>query len=114
MGRYLLVFALCLALGCRQQKGSDKNYEKAARLYQSLYASELDDAYGDPKMEEVVTLLKLVDHSSLDSEAAQTMLRAIDHGKEELVKSRAARERMGAAAELEARTAVTNVDPVKV
>jgi hypothetical protein len=107
---------LCLTLavaGCRTNKGPDANYVKGAKLFQQLYASELDDAYGDPKMDQVVVLLKMVDGNSMDADAAQTMLRAIDHGREELAKSRAAREQMGRAAAA-GQTAITNIDPTKV
>lgn len=111
--------ALCLVClvalaGCRRQKGPDANYEKAARIYQQLYASQLDDAYGDPQMDEVVVLLKKVDPRSSDAEAARAMLHAIDHGRQELASSRAAREKMGATAAASAQTAPSNIDPSRV
>jgi len=113
--RAALCFVCLVALaGCRRQKGPDANYEKAARIYQQLYASQLDDAYGDPQMDQVVVLLKTVDSASSDAEAARAMLHAIDHGRQELARSRAAREKMGAAAAASARTAISNIDPTKV
>jgi hypothetical protein len=114
MRALLCVLCLFLAAGCRRTpSGPDANYEKASKLYQQLYATQLDDAYGDPKMDQVVGMLKLVDRHSSDAEAAQTMLRAIDHGREELARSRAAREKMGAAAAASARNA-TSFDPTAV
>jgi hypothetical protein len=112
--RTLCLLCLVLAVGCRRQKGPDANYDKAAKLYQQLYAAELDDAYGDPQMNQVVALLKKVDDRSVDADAAQTMLRAIDHGREELAKSRAAREKMGAAAAASAAHAIANIDPTQI
>jgi hypothetical protein len=110
----LCVLCLFLAAGCRRQKGPDANYEKAAKLFQQLYATELDDAYGDPQMDQVVVLLKMVDSGSMDADGAKTMLHAIAHGREELAKSRAEREKMGAAAAASARNSSPNIDPAKV
>src|SRR4051794_37713247 len=56
-----LTAALALA-GCRRAPGPpDANYQQASQLYQQLYASQLDDAYGDPQMDQVESLLKKVD-----------------------------------------------------
>jgi hypothetical protein len=118
IGRETLRVALCLlcvflAAGCRP-KGPDANYEKAAKIYQQLYATELDDAYGDPKMAEVEALLKKVDKRSIDHDAAQAMLHSIERGREELAKSRADREKMGAAAAASARSGSPNIDVAKI
>jgi hypothetical protein len=109
----LLVAALALALACtRSAPKPDANYERASGLYQQLFAAQLDDAYGDPKMNEVEALLKKVDPASADAASAQTMLGAIQHGREELAKQRAARDRVTAAAA--APVKMPNIDPVKV
>lgn len=102
--------ALCLAIAaalfaCKRQKGPDANYDKASRQYQELYATELDDAYGDRKMDQVVALLKLVDPASLDKPDADRLLGTIARGKEEWAKSEAARNAMAAAASRSAATA---------
>ena len=114
MRAVLCLLCVFLAVACRREKRSDPNYDKAAKLYQQLFAAELDDAYGDPKMDEVVALLKKVDKHSLDADAAQTMLHAIDHGREELVKSRAARASMVAAASASMQAPAPNIDPTQV
>jgi len=108
--------ALLAAAGCRRgPTGPDASYQKASRLYQQLYASQLDDAYGDPKMDEVVALLKKVDPRSVDADAAQTMLNAIAHGREALAKQRAEREKMAAAAAAQnAGSPMINIDPEKI
>ena len=93
--RAVLVASLALALAaCRRQKGPDENFHAARELYQQLYAAQLDDAYGDPRMDEVVALLQKVDPRSVDAPQAQAMLGAIAHGKEQLATERAAREKL--------------------
>jgi len=107
---------LCLVLfACRRgPSGPDPNYEQASRLYQQLYASQLDDAYGDPQMNQVVALLRKVDPSSSDAEAAQSLLHAIRSGREQLSKQRAERDRMAAAAAASAAGPQVNIDPSAV
>ena len=108
-----LTLCLALGLGCNRSKGPDASYEKAARIYQQLYASSLDDAYADPKMNDVVELLKQVDERSIDAEPAKAMLGAISHGREALAQQRAERERRGAAAAASAAQRV-QLDPEKI
>jgi hypothetical protein len=93
-----IVASLVIVCACHRQTGPDANYEKASTLYQQLYASELDDAYGDAKMNEVVQLLEQVDKRSVDARAAEHLLENIKTGREALAKQRAERERMGRAA----------------
>jgi hypothetical protein len=90
----LLVFAGCHA----RQTGPDANYEKGSRIYQRLYAQQLDDAYGDPKLDEAVSLLEKVDPRSIDAQSAKRMLASIDSGRAVLAKQRAQRDKMAAAA----------------
>ncbi len=105
------LFSLGLA-ACRRP-GPDENYQKAAAIYGPLYASELDDAYGDPRMDEVVALLKKVDHRSADAHAAEVMLSAIEHGRAALAKERAERAKFAAAAAAAVPTS-SNIDPQQV
>ncbi|MCA1828495.1 MAG: hypothetical protein ABR567_04605 [Myxococcales bacterium] len=107
---------VCLALfACRRAPaGPDPYYEQASKLYQQLYASQLDDAYGDPQMDRVVALLNKVDSSSADADAAKAMLGAIQSGREQLAKQRAEREKMAAAAAASVATATVNIDPSTV
>jgi hypothetical protein len=106
---FLLAFALA---GCRRTTGPDENYQQAAAIYQQLYATQLDDAYGDPKMDEVVELLRKVNPRSIDAQAAQSMLGAIQRGREQLAREHAEREKMAAAAAQSAAPQV-NIDPSK-
>jgi hypothetical protein len=108
--------ALCLVslalAGCHRTTGPDENYQRAAALYQQLYATQLDDAYGDPRMDEVVALLRKVDDRSVDAQAAKTMLGAIEHGRESLATERAERDKVSAAATAPA--ARVSIDPREV
>jgi hypothetical protein len=110
--------AICLLTlvlgGCRWNTGPDENYRQAAAIYQQLYATQLDDAYGDPKMDEVVALLHKVSARSADSQQAQLLLGTIERGRAELAKQHAEREKMAAAAAQSASTAQVNIDPEKV
>jgi hypothetical protein len=87
-----LLVALCLVAGCRRRStGPSQDYETAATLYQQLYVTLLDDAYGDARMDEVVAGLKRVDPGSIDLQAARDLLGTIDRGRAELAKQRAER-----------------------
>ncbi|HEY2030168.1 MAG TPA: hypothetical protein VGH20_13270 [Myxococcales bacterium] len=109
---FILVAALLPA--CREHKtGPDANYEQGARIYQQLYATELDEAYGDPRMNEAADLLRKVNPHSVDAEAAQRMLASIDTGRAELSKQRADREKMAAAVSASVRPP-SNLDPQRI
>src|SRR5947209_8850910 len=107
------VLALLLAISCRKAPGPpDPNYQEARRIYDQLYVSKLDDAYGDPQMDTVAGLLEKVDHDSVDAPAAEALLGTIKRGREEFAKSRAEREKMQKAAQDVA--AAPNIDPSRV
>jgi len=115
LSRRAAICLLTLVLGaCRWNTGPDENYQQALALYQQLYATQLDDAYGDPKMEEVVALLHRVSARSADAEPAKLLLGTIERGRAELAKQHAEREKMAAAAAQSASTAQVNIDPEKV
>jgi len=106
----LLVFALA---GCRSS-APDPSFQQANALYQQLYATQLDDAYGDPKMDEVVALLHKVNPRSIDADRAQVLLGLIQRGREELAKQLAEREKMAAAAARSVASAQVDIDPSKI
>src|SRR2546430_6964111 len=105
--------AICLLLlasaACRNND-PDPRFQQASAIYQQLYATQLDDAYADPRMDEVVALLGKVSPRSIDAERAQAMLRTIQKGRVELAKERADREKMAAAAAPRLATAQVNLD----
>lgn len=114
-GRCTVILTLAVALaGCRRQTGPDANYQKASQLFQQLYATQLDDAYGDPKIDEVVALLKQVDPRSVDAEPASLMLGSIERGRAALAKERADREKLAAAAAAAATSAVSAIDTSRI
>ncbi len=109
------LLAILMAAGCRKRpSGPDANFQQASRLYQQLYASELDDAYGDARIEAVVAQLKQVDPNSVDAEAATSLLGTIQRGKEALAQDRARREKLSAAAQATAAAPITNIDTQKI
>lgn len=113
MSRLAALCLVSLALaGCHRTTGPDENYQRASALYQQLYATQLDDAYGDPRMDEVVALLRKVDSRSVDAQPAQKMLGTIQRGREALARERAEREKLSAAANAPAARA--SIDPEQV
>lgn len=110
--RRVAALSLALAACTRSAPKPDANYDKAQRLYQQLFATQLDDAYGDPQMEQVVALLRKVDPASADGPSAKTMLGAIQSGRETLAKQRADREAMAAAAGQGIRAVALNPDKI--
>jgi hypothetical protein len=94
----LSLAALALAAGCRRgPPPPSPEYDEARAIYEKLYASQLDDAYGDPQMNQVVELLKRVSKESAEAEAAQKLLERIDVGKKEFAKQQAESEARRAA-----------------
>lgn len=109
-----VIVSLLLLSACHRQSGPDANFEQASRLYQRLYAAQLDDAYADPQMDQVVADLKKVDPASIDNDAAQSLLGTIQRGREALAKDRAAREKMAQAAAVTAQMPMPTIDPAAV
>lgn len=110
----LTACALALAAACARFSGApDPNFAQARDLYQQLYGSELDEAYGDPRMDDVVSLLQSVNRRSIDAPSARALLHAIGHGREELAKVHAEREKLRKAA-AEVVATPSNIDPSRV
>jgi len=107
------LLALLLAISCRKAPGPpDPNYQEARRVYDQLYVTKLDDAYGDPQIDTVAGLLEKVDHDSVDAPAAETLLGTIKRGREDFAKSRAERDKIQKAAQDV--VAAPNIDPTRV
>ena len=108
-----VLLAIVALSGCRLGPGKpDPSYQKARSLYQTLYLAELDDAYGDARMDEVVALLKQVDSGSSDASASKSMLDAIQHGREAYAARKPSRDKFAAAAAVPPK--LPDIDPVKV
>lgn len=107
--------AAALVLACASYSGApDANFAKARDLYQQLYATELDEAYGDARMDEVVALLGKVPKGSVDAPSAQALLRVIDKGREELAKVTVDREKLRQAAAADVAATRSTIDPRRV
>jgi hypothetical protein len=110
-----LACAVALVLACAGYSGSpDPNFAKARDLYAHLYAAELDEAYGDARMDEVVALLGKVHKRSVDAPSAQALLRVIEKGREELAKINAEREKLRQAAAADVAASRSTIDPSRV
>ncbi|HWE22343.1 MAG TPA: hypothetical protein VG496_00255 [Myxococcales bacterium] len=110
----LAAYALTLAMACSRYSGRpDENFTKARQLYDQLYSTQLDDAYGDPRMDDVVALLGKVHKRSVDAPSAQALLHAIEHGREEFAKARAEHEKFQQAA-AEVTPTSSTIDPSRV
>jgi hypothetical protein len=107
---WVVTFAL---LACRN-RGPDANYQQAFSIYQQLYATQLDDAYGDPRMNEVVALLRKVDDRSEDGDRARALLGTIERGREAFAAQREEREKRSAAITQSVSTGQMDIDPSKV
>src|SRR5438067_8342680 len=106
--------AITAAVACSRYSGPpDENFRKARDMYEQLYVMQLDEAYGDPKMDDVVALLGNVHKRSVDAPSAQGLLHAIEHGREELAKSHAEREKLRKAA-AEIVSLPSTIDPTRV
>jgi hypothetical protein len=111
----ICLLAILAAAGCRKRpSGPDANFQQASRLYQQLYATELDDAYGDARIETVIMQLTKVDPNSVDAEAATALLGTIQRGKEALAQDRARREKISTAAQITAALPAPNIDVQKI
>ena len=109
------VCALALAAACGRWSGQpDPNFAKARDLFQQLYATELDEAYGDSRMDEVVSLLLSVKRRSVDAPSAQALLHAIENGRAELAKVHDEREKLSKAASAEVAAQRSDIDPTHV
>jgi hypothetical protein len=95
LGKALCIaLALCAALSfqaCKRKTGPSVHYDRGAALHQQLYVRMLDDAYLDPRMDEVVRELKLVETTSVSYENAAELLKQIEKGKKDAVAARDAR-----------------------
>lgn len=90
----LFVSVAALAVtGCRRDPGPSLEYVEAKGLHDRLIVNMGDDAYADPQMGEVESLLKRVENRSPDHEAAQTLLATIAAERERVEREAAAAAR---------------------
>jgi len=75
----ILALALLAAPGCRRRPSPA--YQEASALFDTLTNQMGDDAYGDPRMDRVESLLATVPGNSLDAPAAAELSRRIAAGR---------------------------------
>ncbi|MHB8419446.1 MAG: hypothetical protein ACYDCL_15330 [Myxococcales bacterium] len=73
------MLGLCLA-ACRRAAPDSPEYEQAFKLYTQLYSAKLDDSYGDPRMQDVLTLLGQVDPASARAAEAKELQTKVEQG----------------------------------
>ncbi len=86
-----LICALSLLPGCKSKTGPNPHYDRGAALHQQLWVRLLDDAYLDPRMDEAVRELKLVESASVSYPNAVELLGQIEKGRKEAAAARDAR-----------------------
>ena len=105
---------LVLAAGlpaCKRKTGPSEHYDRGSSIHQRLYVTLLDDGYLDPRMEEAVMELKLVETSSVSYPFAVELLGQIEKGRVEAKAAAAARAK--SQAEMQAGLAPSSLDPRK-
>ncbi|RKH24799.1 hypothetical protein D7X75_31310 [Corallococcus sp. CA031C] len=94
LGLAVLVLLMLGASGCRRAPAPPSpEYEQATKRWSSLYAQKLDGAYLDPATGEIEALLQRVPADSVDSVAAQDLLRRIDEGRTRMMAAAAEQQR---------------------
>ena len=86
-----LVCALSLLPACKSKTGPSPHYDRGAGLHQQLWVRLLDDAYLDPRMDEAVRELKLVESASVSHPNAVELLGQIEKGRKDAASARDAR-----------------------
>ena len=79
--------------GCSTKTGPSTHYDRGAALHQQLWVRLLDDAYLDPRMDEAVRELKLVETTSVSYPNAVELLGQIEKGRKDAAEARDARAR---------------------
>ncbi len=80
----ILLLLLVAAVGCKSSPLPSAAYESARLKYDALYEEKLGEAYGDPRMDEIVELLRSVPMNSADTEAAGVLVLQIEEGRSRL------------------------------
>jgi hypothetical protein len=86
-----LAGALVVMPGCKNKTGPSPHYDRGAGLHQQLWVRLLDDAYLDPRMDEAVRELKLVETTSVSYPNAVELLAQIEKGRKDAAAARDAR-----------------------
>lgn len=91
-----LVVSLALALvalpACQRKREPSAAYEEAHQRFSALYAQKLEEAFEDPSIAEIESLLSQVGPQSLDAEDARALEARIKTGQAQAAQRQAQRE----------------------
>ncbi|HEY8210897.1 MAG TPA: hypothetical protein VIG99_25610 [Myxococcaceae bacterium] len=89
-GTALLLLALLVAApGCPRERGHSKAFDDASALFRKAFVEKDEDAFDDPRMQEVERLLSVVPPQSIDFPAAEELKKRIADGRAALEARRA-------------------------
>lgn len=91
-----MALVVVLAGACHRSPKPSPEYTQATQQFSQLYAEKLDDAYLDPAMSEVESLLQKVPSDSMDAQGAQDLLKRIRDNRARLQAEQAQREKESA------------------
>ncbi|MDQ3264263.1 MAG: hypothetical protein M3Y59_11475 [Myxococcota bacterium] len=86
----LIAFVAASATACRRGSGVSPEYAEASGLHDRLRLSQGDEAYADPQMDQVESLLKQVPADSSDAQAAKELLAQIANERARIAEEAAA------------------------
>jgi hypothetical protein len=90
----VVVLALTVVAGCSKKPRPSAEFESASREFSQLYGEKLDDAFVDPRIEDIQARLERVPADSRDAQAAQALLARIRDGRQRMEANLAERERL--------------------
>lgn len=86
----LIVLALS---ACRKELGPpSEEYEQARQRFSKIYGQKLDEAFLDPEMDAIESLLQQVPADSMDAQSAKELQQRIKDGRAKMEKARQERE----------------------
>ena len=88
----MALFVVAAPLACRKPAQPSEAYIQAHKRFGKLYGEKGDDAFRDPGLAEVESLLAQVPADSLDAPAAQELRARIQTGKQQAAAQEKARE----------------------
>ncbi|WPB82427.1 hypothetical protein KYC5002_25345 [Archangium violaceum] len=88
----MALFVVAAPLACRKPAQPSEAYIQAHKRFGKLYGEKGDDAFLDPEISEVESLLAQVPTDSLDAPAAQELRARIQTGKQQAAAQEKARE----------------------
>jgi hypothetical protein len=85
-----IMLVMVALFACGHRRVESPQFQSAFALFNQIYSSKLDDAYGDPQMAQVMKLLHEVDPKSLDAPEAAELIARIERGQTDFQSRQAA------------------------